>query len=208
MSRHLSEADVALYAARDISRWMQPLVHLHVRQCAVCKGRVDAYRFDQQQIRALSNELPEGLNWDRLAAEMSANIRVGLAAGECVAPRGSRTMIPAGWRVAAATAGFTALLVGAWWLNMPASQTASLGRAVRAIAHWQVARGLRFEDSGPLVEATAAGIELRENGTALAVSNGPNSRPVAVTLSVQGSARARYIDADTGQVTITSVYAH
>jgi hypothetical protein len=29
-----------------------------------------------------------------------------------------------------------------------------------------------------------------------------------VTLSVQGSARARYIDADTGQVTITSVYAH
>jgi hypothetical protein len=32
-------------------------------------------------------------------------------------------------------------------------------------------------------------------------------RPVSVTLSVQGSARARYVDADTGQVTITGVYA-
>jgi hypothetical protein len=178
-----------------------------VSRCAVCKGRAEAYRADQQRIRELASDLPPGVNWDRLAAEMHANIRVGLEAGECVAPRAGRRTIPAGWRVAAAMAGFSALLISAWWLNMPAAQTASLGRAMKAITHWQISRGLRFEDSGPLVEATAAGIELRENGSALAVTHGVNSRPVAVSLSVQGSARARYIDSDTGQVTITSVYA-
>jgi hypothetical protein len=207
MRKHVTEADLAVYAAGDLSWWMRPLTHLHVSRCAVCKGRADAYRADQQRIRELANELPQGLNWDRLAAEMHANIHVGLEAGECVAPRTGRRSIPAGWRMAAAMAGFTALLISAWWLNMPAAQTASLGRAMKAITHWQISRGLRFEDSGPLVEATAAGVELRENGSALAVTHGVNSRPVAVSLSVQGSARARYIDSDTGQVTITSVYA-
>ena len=207
MRKHVTEADLAVYAAGDQSWWMQPLIHLHVSGCAVCKGRAEAYRADQRRTRELANDVPSGVNWERLAAEMHANIRVGLAAGECVAPRGGRRSIPTGWRVAAAMAGFSALLIGAWWLNMPAAQTASLGRAMKAITHWQISRGLRFEDSGPLVEATAGGIELRENGSALAVTHGVNSRPVAVSLSVQGSARARYIDSDTGQVTITSVYA-
>jgi hypothetical protein len=207
MSRHVPEAKLAVYAAGDLSWWMWALTHVHVNRCAVCKGRADAYRADQQRIRELASDLPPNLNWDRLAAEMHANIRVGLEAGECVAPRAGRRAIPAGWRVAAAMAGFSALLISAWWLNMPAAQTASLGRAMKAITHWQISRGLRFEDSGPLVEATAAGIELRENGSALAVTHGVNSRPVSVSLSVQGSARARYIDSDTGQVTITSVYA-
>ena len=207
MGKHVTEADLAVYAAGDLSRWTRPLTHLHVSRCAVCKGRAEAYRADQQRIRELAAELPPGVNWDRLAAEMHANIRVGLEAGECVAPRAGKRGVPVGWRVAAAMAGFTALLISAWWLNMSAAQTASLGRAMRAITHWQISRGLRFEDSGPLVEATAAGIELRENGSALAVTHGVNSRPVAVSLSVQGSARARYIDSDTGQVTITSVYA-
>ena len=205
MNQHVNETDLALYSAGDVSPWLRPLVHLHVRRCAVCTARAAAYRADRQRIRDQAAELPEGVNWDRLAAEMSANIHVGLAAGECVAPRAGKRSIPVGWRVAAAMAGFTALLISAWWLNMPPAQTASLGRAAKAIAHWQ--RGLRFEDSGTLVEATAAGIELRENGTALAVTHGANNRPVTVTLSVQGSARARYIDADTGQITIMSVYA-
>jgi len=207
MNKHVPEADLAVYAAGDSSWCAKPLTHLHVSRCAVCKGRADAYRADQERIRELAGELPPGLNWDRLAAEIHANIRVGLEAGECVAPRAGKRGIPAGWRVAAAMAGFAALLISAWWLNMPAAQTASLGRAMKAMTHWQISRGLRFEDSGPLVEATAAGIELRENGSALAMTHGVNSRPVAVSLSVQGSARARYIDSDTGQVTITSVYA-
>ena len=63
-----------------------------------------------------------------------------------------------------------------------------------------------LEDRGPTVQVSAAGIQLQQNGGTLGMSQG-QERPVNVTLSVQGSARARYIDADTGQVTITGVYA-
>ena len=151
--------------------------------------------------------MPVEGRWDRLAAEMAANIRVGLAAGECVAPRGRKRGLSMRWRVTAAVGGFCALLVAAWWLNMPASQTASLGRAMKAVVNgrqWQARRILGF-DEGSLVEASAAGIAVRENGGALTLSQ-RGARPVSVTLNTQGSARARYIDSDTGQVTITSVY--
>lgn len=207
--QHLSEADVALYAAGDMPLWRKPLVRLHANRCAECTERIAAYRSDQEFIRQSAAEIPRGLNWDRMAAEMTANIRVGLEAGECVARRPQPRTLPTGWRVAAAAAGFTGLLISAWWLNMPASQSASLGRAVKKIAQVRPWRGgpiLPLEDQGPLVEVSAAGIQLRENGGALGVSQGL-ARPVSVTLSAQGAARARYLDQETGQVTITSVYA-
>ena len=56
-----------------------------------------------------------------------------------------------------------------------------------------------------MVEVTPAGIKLFENGGALGVDQG-GLRPVAVSVDAQGSASARYVDTDTGQVTITSVY--
>jgi hypothetical protein len=206
--RHTSETDLALYATNDLARWRRYWIGLHVARCAQCRERVDEYRADRDHLRSIGEELP-GVRWERLAAEMAANIRVGLAAGECVAPRAPRHTIPLGWRVGAAITGFCALLVLAWWLNMPASQTASLGRAMKAIVNgreWQARRMLGLDDAATLVEASAEGVELRENGGALTLSQ-RGARPVSVTLNTQGSARARYIDSDTGQVTITSVYA-
>ncbi len=227
--RHISEADLALYATRDLSLWVRPWVRLHLSRCAECAAIAGHYRTDQQRVRELAGALPEGLDWDRLAAEMTANIRVGLAAGECVSPKGRRRGIPSlptAWRVAAACAGFSALLAGAWWLNMPPGETAALGRVVHLVTHpstWPASRGLAFEDAGPLVKATSAGIELQENGGSLGVFQ-HGGRPVSVSLtlgsastpdsedapgsaSTRGAARARYIDSDTGQITITSVYA-
>jgi hypothetical protein len=208
-TQHLTETDVALYGTGDLPLWRRPLARLHASGCAVCRERIAAYRMDQEFVRRMSRDLPRGLNWDRLTVEMTANIRVGLEAGECVARRPQPRTLSTGWRVATAAAGFTGLLISAWWLNMPASQSASLSRAVKKIAQVRPWRGgpiLPLEDSGPLVEVSAAGIQLRENGGALGVSQGL-ARPVSVTLSVQGAARARYLDQETGQVTITSVYA-
>ncbi len=205
--KHLAETELALYRSGDLNAWEWPAAKLHLSRCAICKERLDTYRDDMVRTRDLVNQLPEGLDWDRLAAEMTANIRVGLAAGECVAPRGRRS-ISLGWRAAIMVAGFAALLVSAWWLNMPASQTETLGRAVKSISNvrrWATPNALR-EPQGALVEAASSGIELRENGAVLGLMQ-RGSRPVSVTLSVQGSARARYVDSDTGQVTITSVYA-
>lgn len=73
-------------------------------------------------------------------------------------------------------------------------------------AIWHGHGSVMQEERGLVVEATSSGIELRENGGTLGVSQGA-ARPLAVSVSVQGSASARYINADTGQMTITSVYA-
>ena len=60
------------------------------------------------------------------------------------------------------------------------------------------------DETGMVVSASDKGIELRENGTSLGISQG-SAPPLSVSVSVQGSASARYIDTETGQVTITSV---
>ncbi len=206
MTAHIAETNLALYVSGDLPLWRAALMRLHVTQCRWCRKRADAYRSDRAQIRRIAAEMPDGLNdadWDRLAAEMTANIRVGLAAGECVAPR-RRKPVTLGWRPAAAMAGLAVVLASAWWLNMPPSTTQALGRAMTAI--WHGHGSVMPEERGLVVEATSSGIELRENGGTLGVSQG-TARPVAVSVSVQGSASASYVNADTGQMTITSVYA-
>ncbi len=205
---HPLQFDLALYSTGDLPLWRRPLIRLHVSGCGSCRSWVEAFAADRESLRGLAAEMPAGVNWDRLAAEMSANVRVGLEAGECVAPRVRRPTLAAGWRVTAAFAGVTALLVSAWWLNMPQAESVALGHVVEKIAQARPWRGgiRALEDPGPTVEVSAAGIQLQQNGGTLGMSQG-QARPVSVTLSVQGSARARYIDADTGQVTITGVYA-
>ena len=205
---HPLQTDLALYSSGDLPLWRRPLVRLHVSGCDRCRSWVEAFRADRESLRSLAAEMPAGVNWDRLAAEMSANVRVGLEAGECVAPRVRKPTLAPGWRVAAAFAGVTALLVSAWWLNMPQGETAALGHVVHKIAQARPWRGgiRALEDAGPTVQVSAAGIQLQQNGGTLGMSQGQEP-PISVTLSVQGSARARYIDADTGQVTITGVYA-
>jgi len=98
------------------------------------------------------------------------------------------------------------VLVTAWRMNMPPSTTQALGRAMSAIVHGRDSAAMPIEDRGMMVEASSSGVELRENGNMLGVTQGA-ARPLAVSISAQGSASARYIDADTGQITITSVYA-
>jgi hypothetical protein len=202
------QTDLALYATGDLPLWRYPMLRWHVSGCGNCRSWVEAFGADREALRGLAAEMPAAVNWDRLAAEMSANVRVGLEAGECVAPRVRKPTLAAGWRVAAACAGVTALLVSAWWLNMPQAESVALGRVVEKIAQARPWRGgmRALEDAGPTVQVSAAGIQLQQNGGTLGMSQG-QQRPVSVTLSVQGSARARYIDADTGQVTITGVYA-
>ncbi len=203
MSGHIAESNLALYVSGDLPLWRRALAGFHVSQCQHCRNRANIYRSDREQVQKIASEMPDDVEWNRLAAEMTANIRVGLAAGECVAPR-HRKAVAIGWRPAAAMAGLAIVLASAWWLNMPPSTTQALGRAMSAV--WHGHGSVVQEERGLVVEGTASGIELRENGGALGVSQGA-ARPVAVSVSVQGSASARYVNADTGQMTITSVYA-
>jgi hypothetical protein len=211
MKRHVSETDLALYASGDLSLWQRATAHLHVRQCELCRERVTEFRTDARALRDAAAGLPEGLDWGRLSAEMTANIRVGLAAGECVAPRkrvlaavpGSISQI---WRpmamASAVTLALAVLLVGGWWLNMPPQDAQRLSGAMKSIWH---GRQVMPSDRGPVIEASSEGIELRKDGGSLGVSQNA-ARLMTVSVSTQGSASAHYVDQDTGQVTVTSVY--
>ena len=132
--------------------------------------------------------LPEGLDWTRLAGEMKANIHVGLAAGRCVAPAEPERRAPLG-RVAALLAPVLLLLLVGFWLQRPGHKPPS--------PQWE---------EGTVIEASGGGIELRQGGRMLSLRH-PEAANVTYTGSAQGSMRARYVDSETGQVTIQNVYA-
>lgn len=201
--RHPDEQQIALYAGSD-ANWMERIqMRRHLGQCRGCRERVEAYRRDREVIRQEAQALPPGLNWDRLAGEMTANIRVGLAAGECVSGV-HRTRHRIGWRPALAAAGLMVILVSGWYLNFPAEERASLGRGIARLFNPH-ARG-NTSLAGVSLEATRNGIQVSENGSALTMMR-PATTPAVVVVNTKGSLRARYVDDDTGQVTVTNVYA-
>jgi anti-sigma factor RsiW len=186
--KHPDVGSLALYAGGEIGilgRWR---VAAHLASCEECRREVETFRRTRAALREEADGLPPGLNWAGLEAEMKANIRLGLAAGAIVdSPVAAPERL--GWRAAAGVAMATLMVVAGWFLNIP--------------------RPVRLADTrtqGVVLEATQAGLEVRENGRALTMLQ-PASTPVTYSVSAAGSLRARYVDGDTGQVTITNVYA-
>jgi hypothetical protein len=197
MSGHLLDTQLALCASGDLGGWSRLTAAWHVRRCAGCRERLGRFAEDRRRL-ATDLEMPEGVEWELLAREMAANVRVGLAAGECVAsPVAEVEPTSWNWQPVGAAVGLMAVFCAAWWLNVPSGDTAKLLSAL----------GMRrsvSEDRGPMVEASDAGVAFRENGSALGLS-GESARPLAVTISFDGSASAQYVD-ETGQMTIAKVY--
>lgn len=189
--KHPSDAALALYAGQDlgpVARWR---TRRHVARCERCRREVAAY----SRVRAALPEMLEvpETGWSRLAAEMKANIRLGLAAGECVGqvqPEKERRVPLFGRRALVVYASIAALATAGILLERP------LPRA-------------RAGDDITL-EATALGIQLKGRGQSLSLLHGgaaADRNAVTFTVSAQGSMRARYVDSDTGYVTINNVYA-
>ncbi len=183
--RHPKTVELALYAGNDLGFWARRRVTRHIADCAGCRKEAHALREAVAEIYDLASEIPAGLNWGRLAAEMKANIRLGLAAGECVAPEAPNRH-PFGFRQAMAMASVALLVLAGWFLNVPQPRSA-------------------LPQAGAVVRQTAAGIAFEENGGALTMR--VPSDAVMLTVSTQGSLAARYVDNETGQVTISNVYA-
>jgi hypothetical protein len=210
MSVHPHDTELALFAAGDFAGWAKLRLAWHVRGCPDCRTRVAAFRLDQEQLREElgADELPAGVSWERMAQEMTANIHVGLAAGECVTPHPVRkpNLVEGlvegwNWRPAAAVAALCVVLVSAWWLNL-SGDLPVLRQAINRV--WSGQAGVPVND-GPMVTASAAGSEFSEDGGTLRVSTGDQA-PVSVQVSFDGSASSRYVDDATGQVTIATVY--
>ncbi len=194
---HPSEAVLALYAGSELGLWARLRVARHVRVCDECSRHVEEYRALRDWTLGQAGELPPGLNWNALALEMKANIRVGLAAGQCVA---DCPPSPARFRAPALVLPALLVIIAALILQTvppPVTPRALLGSRDR-----QAAVG----SSDLVLEAGSNGIGFQAGGRGFALIQ-PRAHNIVFSVRGQGALRARYVDSDTGQVTISHVYA-
>ena len=226
---HPTESRLALYAGGDLDFLDRLQVGWHVRGCSRCGSTVASHKVLRralvEPIDSAAGESVKELfpsNWNRLGDEMTANIRLGLSAAECIGPAkppfgrgqfrtwktGSRSKytrfaqpVSRAWVPAVTAFGLCLLSAGAFWLNTPPEQRHTLARAWDAISHGGVAQGER----GVILEVSQTGLEMKQDGRALIAVRSP--RPATMSASLGGSIRAGYVDDETGQVTYTNVYS-
>ncbi len=185
-------------------------------RCTECRREVEALRKAARELRELASEIPElpnGLNWNRLADEMTGNIRVGLAAGEAIAlfDKPQRSKHRFGWNAGLVAAGAAAIFAVAFWSSLPTEQADHLLASLKRIRTERIGTFVRSSSSNGnsapgevVIEASSSGIQVRENGSALSLI--PRSEGATVSVNMHGSAGVRFVDTDTGQVTTNKVY--
>ncbi len=206
--RHPNEVQLALLAGGDLGFWQRWRVGRHTAKCSHCASEVAALRSVREQVPLAAPDLPKDLNWNRLAEEMTGNIRVGLAAGEAIA-RFDRPLpgrpVRAGWNLAAVLACATVIFVTAFWTSLPREQSQHLTAALQKIFSGQSGRHAAISQDDVILEASSSAIQVKENGRTMTLMH-PRSDGVTVSINMRGSAGVRYVDADTGQVTTNKVY--
>ncbi len=131
-----------------------------------------------------SVELPD-LNWNFLASDMRANIRLGLEAGACV--RTERAFKRWNPRPVIAFASLLLLVAASELLR-----DARPHRPAAAVANT------------PVLQSTGLGVEILTDTNSLMLLN-HHGNASNQTVSAQGDISSRYIDSDTGSVTINNV---
>jgi hypothetical protein len=174
-----------LHAGGDLGPWARWNTQRHLSMCDLCRDEVAAFSGVREILPDLA-EIPE-VPWNRLAAEMRANIRLGLAAGECV-------------RTADAPLRQAPLFTGAHAALAFASIVVMVATGL-LLTHPSPVAG----KEGPLVQATEDGIQIRAGGQAFRLMN-VGAKAVTYSASADGSMGARYVDPNTGYVTINNVY--
>ena len=190
--KHPSQEILALHAGGDLGWMARWKTARHLASCEHCTAEVDAFAELRETLPEL-NQMPE-VPWNRMAAEMRANIRLGLAAGECVrqSDRPLRdSPLFTGARATLALAGVLALMVTGLMLERPAPRPDVSSEAARS--------------NEPMVRATPNGIQRRSGDQAFGLMHSGALR-VTYTVGAQGTLGARYTDPETGNVTMTKVY--
>ena len=185
--KHPSQEILALHAGGDLGWLAGWKTARHVAECERCASDVAAYGNLREALPELG-EIPE-ISWNRMAADMRANIRLGLAAGECVRGMGEPEPEPhplfRGARATLALASVLAVLAMGLVLERPRPTVA--------------------RSNDPVVQMTAHGIQRRSGDQGFALLHG-SVRSVTYTVNAKGSLGARYMDPETDQVTMTKVY--
>ena len=183
MNTHPSEIDLALLAGGECGRVSRFFLQRHVRECRECTARVAKFEILRSDLARIAE--PD-LDWNRLAGEMKANIRLGLEAGACVRD----IEAPFRWnpRLSVALASLTFLVAAGFTMKarLPGAPAAVVSSA----------------NANPVLESTGAGLELRSGASSITLLNRKGSL-ADQTVSAQGEIRARNIE--NGTVTITDV---
>jgi hypothetical protein len=188
--RHIRESDLALASAGDLGLAGRLRVWFHARRCPGCAATLQEFRSVRHTLQSSAGDgILSPAAWAELSREMTANIRLGLAAGRIVDRQAeARTFAPepAGWRLAVVMATLTVVLTSGWLLRRPVPAE-SLPQSGSAVA-----------------EASAEGVGIHEGKAGLMLL-GPDRESSVMLAGTSGGARARFIDEQTGQVTIHHV---
>ncbi len=217
--KHPAPEQLALFSGGDLGRWERWRIARHAARCQACRREIQALRDASSELRQLASEspaFPNALNWERLAQEMTANIRVGLDAGQAIAGFDKPLHAKSGLRrrlhisnAALVAAGALVIFAVAFWTSLPPQQADHLLASLNRIRTERIGAWIHSASASPapqdvVIEASSSGIQVRENGRALSLL--PRSDGATVSVDMHGSAGVRYVDADTGQVTTTKVY--
>lgn len=198
---HPAVSTLALYSGGDLpwaERWR---LGRHIQRCPECEQQLSRFRSGREQFqREAGSETLTAFeaiaDWNRLEREMLGNIAVGVAAARCVDKVGRGRAVLS--RIAIAS-GLLGLFVAGWVTHIPKDQTlhlfASLQRLMGAERPQQVA--------GTVVRTLPDGIAVRTQGATLMIMH---PQTAVVSLSGPAAVAARYVDEETGQVTIANVY--
>jgi hypothetical protein len=237
MARHPEAQELALFVSRDLPAWRNFAVSRHVSGCANCRRETALLSNASSAFASEVDLIPGGAEaWDQLAAEMRANIRLGLEAGECVgearfaADGEAAEDRPAGWyagwnparwwnssrlggwlhmdanwmRVVSAGAAVALISTGIWWWQQDedASLRSYFTSQPAAVASQESTTG-----EGEVVFRTVAdGLQVERGGKTLTLAH-TGRAATGLTVSLNGSMTAKFVDEDTSQVTIHHVYA-
>jgi hypothetical protein len=197
---HPAPEMLALYSRGDLGLIPSLRLKAHLLRCANCDQAAESFGY---ALHALKEEAASGTltafeaiaDWKRLESEMIGNIVVGVAASRCIENVGRKKV----WLSRLAiTGGLAALFVVGWITHIPGEQTDHLFSSV--------SRAMGVRQNVPpsnLLEATPSGIEVHSQGVTLRMLH-PSS--AYVSLSGNASIEARYVDEQSGQLTITKVY--
>jgi hypothetical protein len=191
---------LALYARRDLPLLSSLRLKAHLLRCASCEQQVESFAYASRVLKeeAAAETLTafEAIaGWKRLESEMLGNIVVGVAAARCIENVGRKRA----WlsRLAVA-AGLAVLFVVGWITHIPGAETDHLFASVSR------AMGIHHKVSPPnFLQATPSGIEVQSQGVTLRMLHPASAY---VSLSGNSSVEARYVDEQSGQLTIAKVY--
>jgi hypothetical protein len=175
---------LALHAGRDLGFFARWRTERHLKRCSRCQDDLAAFENMREILPALG-EMPE-IPWNRLAAEMRANIRLGLEAGACVQggeEPGRRFVFGSPLRTALACASVTLVVCTGLILQAPTPA----------------------KDHAPVLAARANGVQLTAGNQMQGLTAQGPVGSVSYSQNAQGSIGATYVDPE-GYLTQVTMY--